>query len=73
MSDIGYGDVVRVLSDAPIHFMPGATGSVCSIFVINERSYAEKLRVPLGTTLIGIEEEDGTFFELPIKYVRKEI
>ncbi len=70
-TDCDYGDLVQVSFEAPPRFMPGARGSVVSIYKVDKSPYADQLGVSVGTLVIGIEEEDGTFFEIPAHYVRK--
>lgn len=66
-----YDDWVGVSLDAPPRFLPGAKGSVVSIREVEKKPYADELGVPVGTVVVGIEEEDGTFFEVPAYYIQK--
>lgn len=64
-----FGDSVRVLLIAPAKWMPGSIGSVVSVYEVTTEGYSQKHSVPVGSIMIGIEEDDGTFFEVPREYV----
>lgn len=61
-----YGDAVRVRLTAAPKWMPGAIGSVASVYEVTSEAYSKKAGVSVGTTMIGIEESEGTFFEVPV-------
>lgn len=66
-----YGDLVAVSKEAPPRFLPGSQGAVVSIYEVEKKPYAEQLGVPVGTVVVGIEKEDGTFFEVAAYYIEK--
>ena len=68
-TEINFGDTVKISVLAPAKWMPGSEGSVISIYVVENTSYAEQHGVQIGDRMIGVEEGDGTTFEVPETYV----
>ena len=62
-------DTVTVTSSAPEKFRPGELAAVCSIWEVSTEQNAVSRGEPVGTIIYGIEFGDGTFVEVPDRYL----
>ena len=60
-----WGDMVRVVEQAPTHYHPGGVGSLCGFFEIESVDVAKARGLRMGDVLCLVEFGDGTTVEIP--------
>lgn len=64
-----FGDVVTVKPDAPSRYRPRECGSVFSIFRCETEELSVYSGADIGELSIGVEFEDGSGIEIPLKWL----
>lgn len=71
MSQITWGDTVRIKGSASTEKRPGAFASVCGILTVETAQHAMAVNCPIGTTVYLIEFPDGSDIQVSVDWLEK--
>ena len=69
MTELTWGDGVKVRSDAPACYRPAATAAVVGMRAVASGEQAVRYDTPIGTYLYLIEYSDGSAIEIPERWL----
>lgn len=71
MSQITWGDTVRIKNVASVDMRPGEFASVCGILTVETEQHAKAVNCAVGTTVYLIEFPDGSDIQVSGDWLEK--